>query len=76
MARLAVSPTSSPRPAGATAEQWREQVSAGLQGLGWSAKDADAACERVAPLAADDPNVSVAVLMRAALQSLARGGGR
>lgn len=76
VARLAVSPTSIPRPAGATDEQWRDQVSAGLQGLGWSAKDADAACERVAPLAADDPNVSVAVLMRAALQSLARGGGR
>ena len=74
--RLAVSASASPRPLGATDELWREQVSAGLQGLGWSAKDADAACEGVAPLAADDPNVSVATLMRAALQSLARGTGR
>lgn len=51
-------------------EPWREQVSTGLQGLGWSAKDAEAACDRVAPLAETEPNV--AVLMRAALQTLAR----
>ncbi|OYN96106.1 Holliday junction DNA helicase subunit RuvA [Propionibacteriaceae bacterium ES.041] len=49
---------------------WREQVSQGLQGLGWSAKDAEAACDRVAPLA--ESETSVAVLMRAALQTLAR----
>lgn len=49
---------------------WREQVGQGLQGLGWSAKDAEAACDRVAPLAETED--SVAVLMRAALQSLAR----
>lgn len=49
---------------------WREQVSQGLQGLGWSAKDADAACDRVVPLA--ESETSVAVLMRAALQTLAR----
>ncbi|OYO24318.1 Holliday junction branch migration protein RuvA [Enemella dayhoffiae] len=59
------------RPAApAPAAAWREQVSQGLQGLGWSARDADAACERVAPLADNEP--SVAVLMRAALQTLAR----
>jgi holliday junction DNA helicase RuvA len=51
---------------------WREQVSQGLQGLGWSARDAEAACTEVEPLVADDPNLSVAVVMRAALQSLAR----
>ncbi|GAB3623193.1 Holliday junction branch migration protein RuvA [Mariniluteicoccus endophyticus] len=51
-------------------EPWREQVATGLQGLGWSAKDAEAACERVAPLAETETNV--AVLMRAALQSLAK----
>jgi Holliday junction DNA helicase RuvA len=51
---------------------WREQVLAGLQGLGWSAKDAEAACERVAPAADADPAPSVAQLMRAALQSLAK----
>lgn len=51
---------------------WRDQVSAGLIGLGWSPKDADAACGRVAPLADSDPTISIAQLMRAALQSLAR----
>ena len=74
--RLAASTPTSTRPPGAADALWREQVSAGLQGLGWSARDADAACERVAPLASEDPNLSVADLMRAALQSLARGTGR
>lgn len=53
-------------------EVWREQVGSGLQGLGWSAKDAAAACDAVAPLAEEDPTVGVATLMRAALRSLAR----
>ncbi|SDS71445.1 Holliday junction DNA helicase subunit RuvA [Friedmanniella luteola] len=52
---------------------WRDQVARGLVGLGWSEKDADAACSEVEPLVAADPDTSVAVLMRAALQSLARG---
>ena len=52
---------------------WRDQVGRGLVGLGWSEKDADAACSEVEPMVAEDPDVSVAVLMRAALQSLARG---
>jgi Holliday junction DNA helicase RuvA len=51
---------------------WRGQVLQGLQGLGWSAKDADAACNEVEQLAREDPQINVAVLMRAALQSLAR----
>ena len=51
---------------------WRQQVSQGLQGLGWSAKDAESACLEVEPLVAADPEVSVAVVMRAALQTLAR----
>lgn len=51
---------------------WRDQVSQGLQGLGWAAKDADAACDRVEHLATDDPPASVPDLMRAALQTLAR----
>ena len=51
---------------------WRDQVAQGLIGLGWSAKDADAACSEVEPLLVEDPQVSVAVLMRAALQTLAR----
>lgn len=49
---------------------WREQVVDGLQGLGWSAKDAEAACDRVVPLA--EAETSIAVLMRAALRTLAR----
>ena len=51
---------------------WRDQVAQGLVGLGWSAKDADAACAEVEPLVVEDPQVSVAVLMRAALQTLAK----
>jgi Holliday junction DNA helicase RuvA len=51
---------------------WRGQVTQGLQGLGWSARDADAACDEVEDLAREDPHANVAVLMRAALQSLAR----
>ncbi len=56
----------------ATNEAWRDQVSQGLQGLGWSARDADAACTEIEGLAAETPPPNVAVLMRAALQSLAR----
>lgn len=59
-----------PRPASGGTPLWREQVSQGLQGLGWSAKDAEAACQGVADLA--ETETSVAVLMRAALQTLAR----
>jgi Holliday junction DNA helicase RuvA len=54
----------------AAVPQWRDQVSDGLQGLGWSAKDAEAACERVAGLAESETNI--ATLMRAALQTLAK----
>ncbi len=42
----------------------------GLVGLGWSAKDADAAVEAVAPEAGDDPQV--ALLLRSALRTLSR----
>ena len=59
------------RVAGAPAS-WRDQVTQGLQNLGWSAKDAEAACGDIEHLAREDPSVSVAVLMRAALQTLAR----
>ena len=51
---------------------WRDQVASGLQGLGWSAKDAEAACAEVEYLPREDPQVSVAALMKAALQTLAR----
>lgn len=57
---------------GVPEEVWREQVGSGLQGLGWSAKDAALACDAVAPLVEQDPTIQIAVLMRAALRSLAR----
>jgi holliday junction DNA helicase RuvA len=44
----------------------------GLQGLGWSAKDAETACNEVEQLAREDPHINIAVLMRAALRSLAK----
>lgn len=56
----------------ASAPTWREQVSGGLEGLGWSTRDAEAACDKVAPLAEADPATPVAVLMRAALRTLAK----
>jgi holliday junction DNA helicase RuvA len=55
-----------------SASAWRDQVASGLQGLGWSTKDAEAACAEVEYLAREDPQLSVAVLMKAALQTLAR----
>ena len=55
-----------------TGEVWREQVASGLESLGWSAKDAAAAVDRVAPLREDDPGIGIGELMRAALRSLAR----
>jgi holliday junction DNA helicase RuvA len=61
-----------PAPTFESSTAWRAQVTQGLQGLGWSARDAESACEEVEYLARADPQVNVAVLMRAALQSLAR----
>lgn len=52
--------------------EWREQVASGLQGLGWSQRDAEAACDRISPLADEDPQIGVAALMKAALRSLAK----
>ena len=63
--------TSTPSsPAAPTA--WRDQVKGGLEGLGWSSRDAERACDNVAGLVEDDPTTPVAVLMRAALRSLAK----
>jgi len=57
-------------------EVWREQVRAGLLGLGWSAREAEAAVETVAPMAAeaasDGAPAPVAELLRAALRSLSK----
>jgi Holliday junction DNA helicase RuvA len=68
----AVGQAEGPAPTAGPAPAWRGQVTQGLQGLGWSARDAEAACEEVEHLAQEDPDVNIAVLMRAALQSLAR----
>lgn len=51
---------------------WRQQVTEGLEGLGWSSKEAQKACDQVAPLVEDDPSTSIATLMRAALSTLAK----
>ncbi len=48
----------------------REQVGEALTGLGWSAKQADAALDKVAP-APGDP-VDIAAILRAALRELGR----
>ncbi len=55
---------------------WREQVEAGLPGLGWPARDAQQAVDAVAPdvaaATADGEAVDVAVALRAALRKLSR----
>jgi len=56
----------------APAPVWREQVHAGLVGLGWSAKEAEKAVEAVAPQAEESSDPDVAALLRAALRSLSR----
>ncbi len=56
----------------AVAAGWRDQVRAGLEGLGYSSRDAESACDRVAGLAAQEPGTPVAVLLREALRSLAK----
>ncbi len=55
-----------------TTEVWREQVSEGLQGLGWSTRDAATACDNVAHLVEAEPSVAIGSLMRSALNSLAK----
>jgi Holliday junction DNA helicase RuvA len=56
----------------APAAAWRDQVHAGLVGLGWSAKEAEKAVEAVAPQADEMAEPDVAALLRAALRSLSR----
>ncbi len=69
---LGVETSTEAEPAATPAELWREQVSAGLQSLGWSAKDAEQGVENVAEMVSADPQISLGRLMKAALQSLAR----
>lgn len=63
---------SEPRAVPTTTEVWREQVSEGLQGLGWSARDAATACDNVAHLVEVEPSMAIGSLMRSALNSLAK----
>ena len=62
--------------AGGAGDGWRDQVRAGLLGLGWSVKEAEAAVDAVAPIAAealsDGEPAPVAELLRAALRSLSK----
>lgn len=51
---------------------WRDQVIGGLEGLGYSHRDAEAACDRVAADLGEDSDVSVAQRLRAALRGLAK----
>jgi Holliday junction DNA helicase RuvA len=66
----APSKTVSGRPLQA-AEAWKDQVQAGLVGLGWSARDAEDAVVAVSPLA-DEGEPSVPNLLRAALRVLSK----
>jgi Holliday junction DNA helicase RuvA len=59
-------------PGDAPAAVWRDQVHAGLVGLGWSAKEAEKAVDAVAPEADGAAEPDVAALLRAALRSLSR----
>lgn len=73
VAVLGVAPADGETPAvDQPAELWRGQVAAGLQSLGWSPRDAEIGVENVASMVAEDPQISLGRLMKAALQSLAR----
>jgi holliday junction DNA helicase RuvA len=56
----------------AQAAPWRDQVHAGLVGLGWSAKEAEKAVEAVAPQVEGVAEPDVAALLRAALRTLSK----
>ncbi len=58
---------------GVSAEGWRDDVRSGLESLGWSAREADAALSAVEPLAREQGAPDVAALLKAALQTLDRG---
>jgi holliday junction DNA helicase RuvA len=62
-----VGTTTSPRPNG---EEWRDQVTQGLTGLGWPVKEAEKAVDAVADQAGAQPDVGA--LLRAALQALSK----
>ncbi len=54
---------------------WRDQVHEALLGLGWPARDAEAALDRVAAVLPSDAQPEVSAVLRDALRSLARDRG-
>lgn len=68
--RLAPPSTSAADDPGGMTSDWETTVRDGLESLGWSRREADAAVAAVAPEAGDEPDV--ATLLRAALRSLDR----
>ncbi|WP_293784935.1 Holliday junction branch migration protein RuvA [uncultured Aeromicrobium sp.] len=57
---------------GASGAAWRSQVHDALTGLGWSAKDADAAIETTAAHLSEDADPDVSTILRDALRTLAK----
>ncbi len=66
-----LAPASAEAPEGR--EAWRDDVRSGLESLGWSSREADAAIAAVEPWAREQSDPDVAVLLKAALQTLDRG---
>lgn len=70
--KVQAGPTTANRTPGAAGPgHWRVEVVEGLQGLGWSQREAEAAYEAVREQA-EQPDSSVGTIMRAALAGLAR----
>lgn len=57
---------------GVSGAAWRSQVHEALTGLGWSAKDADAAIETTAAQLPEDADPDVSTILRDALRTLAK----
>ncbi len=51
---------------------WRGQISSGLQSLGWSAKDSEAACDAIADEVEASVEISLGQMMKLALAHLGR----
>jgi holliday junction DNA helicase RuvA len=71
---LGVLPSTATPTAGAAAAEagWQPQVRAALQGLGYSAREADQAVDAVADEVGPDTTAEVTALLRAALRTLSR----
>lgn len=69
----AASAAPSPSSGSVAAGPWQTQVHSALLGLGWSAREADAAIDTIAPTAAENGHAAdVPALLRAALRALAK----